>query len=268
MARRITLRRPARGLAPPPTASRPPPPVKRNGGGERLSSPPMRAARGRWIGALAPRRRGRRAQSASLGFNPAPTRYEAARRHQSVDLNNPGERRAMTELWRRSAIELAGLIARREASSAEVVEAHLGRIEAVNPRLNAVVRILANSARADAAEADRRVAAGAALGPLHGVPVTVKENIDMAGLPTTQAVRALADAVAPRGCAGGGARARRRGHPHRADQPAGLRLSGAHPVGPSRPDPQPLEPRAHHRRLQRRRGRGPGQRHESAGPGQ
>jgi amidase len=103
----------------------------------------------------------------------------------------------MTELWRRSAIELAGLIARREASSAEVVEAHLARIEAVNPRLNAIVRVLADTARAGAAEADRKLAAGEPLGPLHGVPITVKENIDMAGLPTTNAVTALANVVAP-----------------------------------------------------------------------
>ena len=103
----------------------------------------------------------------------------------------------MTELWRRSAIDLAGLIARREASSAEVVEAHLARIAAVNPKLNAVVRLLADAARAGAAQADQQVAAGGPLGPLHGVPITVKENIDMAGLPTTQGVPALANLVAP-----------------------------------------------------------------------
>jgi amidase len=78
-----------------------------------------------------------------------------------------------------------------------VVDAHLARIEAVNPKLNAVVRVLADTARAAAAAADRKVAAGEALGPLHGVPITVKENIDMAGLPTTQGVVPLAQATAP-----------------------------------------------------------------------
>jgi amidase len=102
----------------------------------------------------------------------------------------------MQELWRRSAGELAKAIAAREVSSAEVVEAHLARIEAVNGQVNAVVRVLADAARAQAAEADRQVAAGGALGPLHGVPCTIKENIDMAGLPTTQGVVALAEAVA------------------------------------------------------------------------
>ena len=101
----------------------------------------------------------------------------------------------MTELWRRSAIDLAQLISSRQVSSTEVVEAHLARIEAVNPKLNAIVRVLADEARADAAAADRRQAAGEALGPLHGVPISVKENIDMAGLPTTQGVPALAQAM-------------------------------------------------------------------------
>ncbi|HLZ84800.1 MAG TPA: amidase [Caulobacteraceae bacterium] len=103
----------------------------------------------------------------------------------------------MSELWRRSAMDLAQLIASRQASSAEVVDAHLARIEAVNPRLNAVVRVLAETARAAATAADRKVAAGEVLGPLHGVPITVKENIDMAGLPTTNGVVPLAHATAP-----------------------------------------------------------------------
>jgi amidase len=103
----------------------------------------------------------------------------------------------MTDLWRRSAADLASMIAAREVSSAEVVEAHLARIEAVNPRLNAIVRLLADEARAGAAAADRAVATGTPLGPLHGVPITVKENIDMAGLPTTQGIPALAHMTAP-----------------------------------------------------------------------
>ena len=103
----------------------------------------------------------------------------------------------MSELWRRSAMDLAQLIASRQVSSGEIVDAHLARIEAVNPKLNAVVRVLAETARAQAAVADREVAAGEILGPLHGVPITVKENIDMAGLPTTQGVVPLAQATAP-----------------------------------------------------------------------
>jgi amidase len=102
----------------------------------------------------------------------------------------------MSELWELGAVELAASIRNRETSSREVVEAHLARIDAVNPALNAIVRRLDEEALAAADAADRRVADGAELGPLHGVPCTVKENIDLAGTPTTQAVVALADAVA------------------------------------------------------------------------
>jgi len=91
----------------------------------------------------------------------------------------------MSEIWQLSASELAQRIADRKLSSAEVVDAHLARIEAVNPSLNAVVRVLADDARAAAVLADKKLAAGETIGPLHGVPFTVKENIDMAGLPTT-----------------------------------------------------------------------------------
>jgi amidase len=103
---------------------------------------------------------------------------------------------SVSELWRKGAVELAAMIRDREVSSREVVQAHLDRIEAVNPALNAIVRLLPDEALAAADAADRAVADGAALGPLHGVPCTVKENIDLAGTPTTQAIPALAEAIA------------------------------------------------------------------------
>ncbi|HEX2318537.1 MAG TPA: amidase [Streptosporangiaceae bacterium] len=103
----------------------------------------------------------------------------------------------MSELWRNGAVELATMIRNREVSSREVVQAHLDRVAAVNPYLNAIVRLLPDQALAAADAADAMVADGAALGPLHGVPCTVKENIDLAGTPTTQAVPALAEAIAP-----------------------------------------------------------------------
>ena len=103
----------------------------------------------------------------------------------------------MTELWRQSASELAKIIASKQVSATEVVDAHLARIDAVNSQVNAIVRVLAEEARSAAVEADRKVASGERIGPLHGVPVTVKENIDMAGLPTTWGVPALSGAVVP-----------------------------------------------------------------------
>lgn len=97
------------------------------------------------------------------------------------------------DLWRASAGELAAAIRRGEVSSLEVVESHLARVEAVNGHLNAVVRVLADEARAAAQAADEAVAAGAELGPLHGVPMSVKDNIAVAGTPTTNGVPSLAE---------------------------------------------------------------------------
>lgn len=99
------------------------------------------------------------------------------------------------ELWRQSARELARLIASGEVSSREVVDAHLSRVDDVNPRLNAIVHRFDDRARADADRADAMRRAGEPIGPLHGVPCTVKENIDLAGTPTTNAVPALAQAI-------------------------------------------------------------------------
>ncbi|MEX2175906.1 MAG: amidase family protein [Pirellulaceae bacterium] len=83
------------------------------------------------------------------------------------------------------AAEIARRIARGEVSSAQVVEAHIARIEAVDGRLNAVVVRRFDEARAEAAAADAGQAGGEALGPLHGVPITVKECFQVAGTPAT-----------------------------------------------------------------------------------
>ncbi len=103
-----------------------------------------------------------------------------------------------TELWRMSATELAEAIRSRQVSSRDVIEAHLRRIEAVNGSINAVVVVMAEQALKAAQTADRAVADGADLGPFHGVPFTVKENIDVAGTPTTQGFKALANAYPSR----------------------------------------------------------------------
>ncbi|MBU6272732.1 MAG: amidase [Betaproteobacteria bacterium] len=113
------------------------------------------------------------------------------------------------------AVDLAHGIRTGLISSREAVQACLDRIAAVNPEINAVVDVLAESALAQAQAADRAVAAGEALGPLHGVPVTIKVNVDLAGRPTTNGVVAWRDLIAP------------------ADSPvvANLRRAGAIPVG-------------------------------------
>jgi aspartyl-tRNA(Asn)/glutamyl-tRNA(Gln) amidotransferase subunit A len=81
------------------------------------------------------------------------------------------------------ATRLAELIRTREVSPVEVVQAHLDRIEAVNPKINAIVTVAAG-ALAAARAAEAAVLAGEDLGPLHGVPITVKDSIDTAGVLT------------------------------------------------------------------------------------
>ncbi len=97
----------------------------------------------------------------------------------------------MGELWQMGAIELATAIRQQTTSSREVVEAHLARIEAVNPAVNAVTVTLADAARAAADAADTALARGDAIGPLHGLPFTVKETVDCAGSATTWGVTAF-----------------------------------------------------------------------------
>lgn len=101
------------------------------------------------------------------------------------------------DLWRQSATTLASLIRSGEVSCREVIDAHLARIEAVNPTLNAVTVMLHASAReaADAADGHRKKKGKRDLPPLHGVPITVKENIDCLGTPTTFGLAANANAL-------------------------------------------------------------------------
>jgi aspartyl-tRNA(Asn)/glutamyl-tRNA(Gln) amidotransferase subunit A len=87
------------------------------------------------------------------------------------------------ELIRSDATELAALIRTGQVSSVEVVRAHLDRIDAVNPKVNAIVTV-ADGAVDAARAADDELAAGGPVGPLHGVPFTVKDSFDTAGVLT------------------------------------------------------------------------------------
>lgn len=90
-----------------------------------------------------------------------------------------------TDLTLCTVAELVDLIRRKEVSSLEVVDACLERIRQVNPKLNAVVILVADDARAQARVADQKLARGDAVGPLHGVPMTIKDSLDTAGVITT-----------------------------------------------------------------------------------
>jgi amidase len=88
----------------------------------------------------------------------------------------------MDELIYASAKSLAQAIRTKQVSSLEVVDAYLKSIESVNPQLNAVVQVGADAARDQAHAADEALARGQIKGPLHGVPMTVKDSLDTAGL--------------------------------------------------------------------------------------
>lgn len=101
-----------------------------------------------------------------------------------------------SELWQMDAVDQARLIRTGRASAREAVGAALARLEAVNPKINAVVQFMAEEALAAADAADAKRARGEALPPLHGVPVTIKVNVDQVGYATTNGVVAFKDAVA------------------------------------------------------------------------
>ncbi|HUS12208.1 MAG TPA: amidase [Pyrinomonadaceae bacterium] len=90
----------------------------------------------------------------------------------------------MDDLATKSTMQLAELVRSREASPVEIVQAHLDRIAKINPQLNAIVT-LAPNVMDKAKEAEAAVMRGDALGPLHGVPLTIKDTIETAGLRTT-----------------------------------------------------------------------------------
>ena len=118
-------------------------------------------------------------------------------------VKKPGSRKSATArrpkgpVWQWSAVDTAAAIRNGAISAVETVEAHLERMRAVNPRLNAVVVDLSEEALKAAHAADKQRARGGALGLLHGVPITIKENVDYEGRPNFNGVPANKDLVAP-----------------------------------------------------------------------
>lgn len=100
-------------------------------------------------------------------------------------------------LWQKSAVELAAAIRERRSSCSEVMESVVERIRALNPKLNAIVVDLTEQALAEAAAADRKLESLTEPGPLFGVPVTIKVNIDQERQATTNGLPALANLIAP-----------------------------------------------------------------------
>ena len=101
----------------------------------------------------------------------------------------------MTELWQQEAGDLAKAIRSKALTSRELLEVCLARIDASNPRLNAVVTMDPDGARRAAWAADDAVARGDDLGPLHGLPITVKDALETAGMRSTGGATELRDHV-------------------------------------------------------------------------
>ena len=100
-------------------------------------------------------------------------------------------------LWQLSAVEVAAGIREKRFSCSQVMESTVERIRALNPKLNAIVIDLTTQALAEAAAADRRLQSPIEPGPLFGVPVTIKVNVDQEGQATTNGLPAFANLIAP-----------------------------------------------------------------------
>lgn len=133
----------------------------------------LRLSRRDWMGTIAA------GASVAVGLVNSASRTDASTRSQGAAAGQPSE---LTNL---SVAGLAEAIRTKRVSSREVVEAHLRRIERVNPAINAVVQSIGERALAQASQADRAISRGGKIGPLHGVPMTIKDAFDTAGVITT-----------------------------------------------------------------------------------
>jgi amidase len=109
---------------------------------------------------------------------------------------NDHTEQAMDDLWRLSATELAVLIRSKQVSAKDAAAAALARLDAVNPAINAVVDHRPEDVLAQAGAIDAAIARNEAVGPLAGVPVTIKVNIDQEGFANTNGLKLQRDLIA------------------------------------------------------------------------
>lgn len=163
----------------------------------------------------------------------------------------------MTDLGRRPASDLIGLLADGEVSSREIVGDFVSRYELFNPAISAIIEIDADAALKAATESDLRRKAGESLGPLDGLPITVKDNIHVRGLGARWGSRLFAD-HRPEVDDIAIERLRRRRQSARENEYARVCPCSAHRQPVARADPQSLASRPHTGRVQRGRRGGAG----------
>jgi len=128
----------------------------------------------------------------SRRFGAAAVSSAIAAPNNAAPAQNPNDEPAVAlpegteELCFLRATDLVALIRSKKVSAREVMQAHLAQIERVNPKVNAIVTLVADRAMADAAKADGAMARGGPIGPLHGLPVAHKDLVDTAGIRTTR----------------------------------------------------------------------------------
>ena len=164
-----------------------------------------------------------------------------------------------TDLLFTPAVKAAALIRSKKLSPVEYLDAVLKAVDKAHPKLNCFRVVMADEARRDAKKAEDAVMRGEALGPLHGVPVSVKDLVDVKGVPTRHGSAifadnppAAADDILVKRLRDGGRDRLRQG------DDAGVRRQGPDRRAVVRHHAQSLEPRAHAGRLERRRRRGRG----------
>ena len=104
----------------------------------------------------------------------------------------------MSSSWNHTIHQLAAMIAARETNVERIVDSALQAITTHNPSLRAFTRVEEHAARRDARTADREIATGGHRGPLHGIPISIKDLIDISGVPTTAASRTSSSIPAPK----------------------------------------------------------------------
>ena len=155
------------------------------------------------------------------------------------------------------AWKVRDMVASKEVSPRELVDLFLDRIQSLDPKLNSYLTVTADLARETAAEAEAAVARGDNLGPLHGIPISIKDLEFSKGIRSTMGCYVFRDHV-PDEDSVAVERVRQAGRDHpRQDQHPRVRPVRHHREPTRRCLPKPLEHRAHQRRVQRRRWRCP-----------